>query len=226
MNAFAAAFQAVQRQIAAAETRYGRPAGAVRLVAVSKTRPAEALRLLIELGQRDFAENYLQEAGEKSDALCAAALTWHFIGHVQSNKTAAIAARFDWVHTVDRERVARRLSDQRPGHLPPLNICVQVNISGETSKSGATPAQLAPLLATVASLPRLRLRGLMTLPAPEEDFERQRRPFRELAAWYERYRGRYGLDTLSMGTSADFEAGIAEGATLVRLGTALFGPRP
>lgn len=226
MNAFAAAFQAVQRQIAAAETRYGRSPGAVRLVAVSKTRPAAALRPLIELGQRDFAENYLQEAGEKSDALRAAALTWHFIGHVQSNKTAAIAARFDWVHSVDRESVARRLSDQRPGHLSPLNVCVQVNISGETSKSGATPAQLAPLLATVASLPRLRLRGLMTLPAPEADFERQRRPFRELAGCYERYRGRYGLDTLSMGTSADLEAAIAEGATLVRLGAALFGPRP
>ncbi len=226
MNAFAAAFQAVQRQIAAAETCYGRPAGAVRLVAVSKTRPAAALRPLIELGQRDFAENYLQEAGEKGDGLRAAALTWHFIGHVQSNKTAAIAARFDWVHSVDRESVARRLSEQRPGHLPPLNVCVQVNISGETSKSGATPAQLAALLATVASLPRLRLRGLMTLPAPEADFERQRRPFRELAACHERYRGGYGLDTLSMGTSADFEAAIAEGATLVRLGTALFGPRP
>jgi len=226
MNAFAAAFQAVQRQIAAAETRYGRPAGAVRLLAVSKARPAAALRPLIELGQRDFAENYLQESGEKSEALRAATLTWHFIGHVQSNKTAAIAARFDWVHTVDRERVARRLNDQRPGHLPPLNICVQVNIGSETSKSGVTTAQLAPLLATVASLPRLKLRGLMTLPAPERDFERQRRPFRELTGWYERYRGHYGLDTLSMGTSADFEAAIAEGATMVRLGTALFGPRP
>ncbi|MGQ0657226.1 MAG: YggS family pyridoxal phosphate-dependent enzyme [Chromatiales bacterium] len=226
MNPFAAPFQAVRRQIDAAEARYGRSAGAVRLVAVSKTRPAAHVRALAELGQRDFAENYLQDALGKMDGLEDLPLMWHFIGHVQSNKTAAIAARFDWVHTLDRGKVAQRLNDQRPTHLPPLCVCVQVNISGETSKSGASPGELEALLAAVAAMPRLRLRGLMTLPALEADFERQRRPFRELAMLYERYRGRFRLDTLSMGSTADMEAAIAEGATLVRIGTALLGTRP
>jgi hypothetical protein len=225
MNPFAATFQAVRQQIADAEARYGRPPGSTELLAVSKTQPSASIRALQALGQRHFGENYLQEAIDKMAALDDLPLTWHFIGHVQSNKSAEVAARFEWIHTVDSARLARRLNDQRPDGLPALNVCVQVNISGEQSKSGVPPAELAALLTAVASLPRLRLRGLMTLPAPEEDFERQRLPFRRLAALFAEQRARFGLDTLSMGTTADMEAAIAEGATFVRVGTALFGPR-
>jgi len=225
MNPFAASFQAVRQQIAEAEARYGRRPGSTELLAVSKTQPPVSIRALYALGQRHFGENYLQEARAKMAALEDLPLTWHFIGRVQSNKSAEVAAGFAWVHTVDREKLARRLSEQRPTDLPPLNVCVQVNISGETSKTGVAPAELDALLAAVAGLPRLRLRGLMTLPAPEEDIERQRLPFRRLAALFAARRDRYGLDTLSMGTTADLEAAIAEGATFVRVGTALFGPR-
>lgn len=225
MNPFAASFQAVRQQIAEAEARYGRRPGSTELLAVSKTQPPSHVRALHALGQRHFGENYVQEALGKMDAVEDLPLTWHFIGHVQSNKSSEVAARFSWVHTVDRERLARRLSEQRPMGLPPLNVCVQVNISAEASKSGVEPAELGTLLAAVAALPRLKLRGLMTLPAPEMDLHRQRLPFRRLAALFAEHRCRYGLDTLSMGTTADLEAAIAEGATFVRIGTALFGPR-
>ncbi|MCG3201949.1 MAG: Pyridoxal phosphate homeostasis protein [Gammaproteobacteria bacterium] len=225
MNPFAASFQAVREQIARAEARYGRRPGSTELLAVSKTQPPARVRALHALGQRHFGESYLQEALAKMAALEDLPLTWHFIGHVQSNKSAEVAARFSWVHSVDRTKLARRLSEQRPMGLPPLNVCVQVNISAEASKAGVEPAELDTLLAAVAILPRLKLRGLMTLPAPEEDLQRQRLPFRRLAALFAERRDRYGLDTLSMGTTADLEAAIAEGATFVRVGTALFGPR-
>jgi pyridoxal phosphate enzyme (YggS family) len=225
MDAVEQALQAVLDRVAAAERRFGRPAGSVALLAVSKTRDAGQIGRAAALGQRDFGENYLQEALPKMAALVGAGLTWHFIGRVQSNKTADIAARFDWVHTVDRDKIARRLNEQRPERLPPLNVCVEVNVSGEASKSGVAPNELGPLLACIAAMPRLHLRGLMTLPRPEADFGRQRLPFRELAALLATHRERYGLDTLSMGTTADMEAAIAEGATWVRIGTAIFGPR-
>jgi pyridoxal phosphate enzyme (YggS family) len=192
---------------------------------VSKAQPPANVRLLAELGQRHFGENYLQEALPKIAALQDLALSWHFIGHIQSNKTAEIARQFDWVHTVERVKIAQRLSDQRPQELPALNVCIQVNISAEATKSGAAPEALERLLAAVAELPRLKLRGLMAMPMPETDFARQMLPFRRVAELLARYRERYGLDTLSMGTTADMEAAIAAGATIVRIGTALFGPR-
>lgn len=225
MNPFASSFQALQQQIAAAERSCGRPPGSVRLLAVSKTQPAENVRAVYELGQTAFGENYLQEALEKLRALSDLPLEWHFIGPIQSNKTGPVAQHFHWVHTLDRERIARRLSEQRPATSPPLNVCVQVNISGEASKSGISPDELPALLEAVAALPRLRLRGLMALPAPEDDPERQRLPFCRLAQLYETYRARFHLDTLSMGTTADMQAAIAEGASIVRVGTALFGAR-
>jgi pyridoxal phosphate enzyme (YggS family) len=198
----------------------------VTLVAVSKTRPATAIRSAYEEGQRDFGENYLQEALEKIAAFPGEALVWHFIGPIQSNKTRAIAEHFDWVHSVDRLKLARRLNDQRPPDMPPLNVCLQVNISGEASKSGVEPEALAALATSVAELPRLRLRGLMAIPAASDDPEQQRRPFRALREALERLRADgLALDTLSMGMTNDLEAAIAEGATLVRVGTAIFGPR-
>ncbi len=195
----------------------------VILVAVGKTQPPERLLAAYRLGVRHFGENYLQEALEKQEALGHCAITWHFIGPIQSNKTRAIAARFHWVHSVDRLKIARRLSAQRPDWLPPLNVCLQVNVSGEASKAGVTPEEALELARAVMQLPRLRLRGLMALPAPATDLETQRRPFRQLR----RLRDSLGLDldTLSMGMSDDLEAAILEGATLVRVGTALFGPR-
>ena len=217
--------QQVLERIHAAERVAGRSPGAVALVAVSKTQPAEAIRLAAAAGQLAFGENYLQEALAKQDALAdLPGLIWHFIGPIQSNKTRPIAERFDWVHTVDRLRIAERLSQQQPADKPPLNVCLQVNVSGEASKSGVSLAALPELAAAVAQLPRLRLRGLMTIPAPATGFEQQRMPFRILR---EAMAGLAlpGLDTLSMGMSDDLEAAILEGATLVRVGTALFGPR-
>lgn len=200
----------------------GRPDD-VTLIAVGKTQPPERLLAAYRLGVRHFGENYLQEALGKQNALAHCDITWHFIGPVQSNKTRWIASRFHWVHSVDRLRIARRLNDQRPDWLPPLNICLQVNVSGEVSKAGVAPEQVAELAQAVIQLPRLRLRGLMTLPAPTSDVEAQRRAFRRLR--------RLGDDLpenvrdLSMGMSGDLEAAIMEGATLIRIGTALFGPR-
>ncbi len=198
----------------------------ILVLAVSKTRPAEVVRAAYECGLSHFGENYLQEGLGKIAALRDLPLTWHFIGPIQSNKTRDIAAHFDWVHSVDREKIARRLNDQRPTELPPLQVCLQVNISGEASKSGVPPAQLPALAAAVADLPQLRLRGLMAIPAAAQDPADQRAAFaavRELAAGLAQRVP--GMDTLSMGMSGDLEAAIAEGATVVRVGTAIFGPR-
>jgi len=216
----------VRRRIAEAESRYGREAGSAALLAVSKTRPAEDILAAVRCGQRCFGESYLQEALDKVAALAGYPLEWHFIGPIQSNKTRPIAEHFDWVHSVERLKIARRLSEQRPEGLPSLNICLQVNIDGEASKSGCTLDELPSLAAEVAGLPRLRLRGLMAIPRPLEGLEAQRQPFRELRAALERLREQgHALDTLSMGMSGDLEAAVAEGATLVRIGTDIFGAR-
>ncbi len=195
----------------------------VRLLAVSKTQSAEAIRQACDAGLRDFGENYLQEALQKQAELAELPLTWHFIGPIQSNKTKQIAEHFDWIHSVDRLKIAQRLSDQRPESLPPLNICLQVNVSGEASKSGCEPQAVSELAHAIAALPRLRLRGLMAIPEPTEDPTEQRAAFARLRQLQNELD--LGLDTLSMGMSHDMEAAIAEGATWVRIGTALFGAR-
>lgn len=215
---------AVRRRIRAAEHAAGRPEGSVALIAVSKTQPAEALAAAYVRGQRDFGENYLQEALGKQDRLAHFDIAWHFIGPIQSNKTKPIAQRFAWVHSVDRLKIAERLNEQRPPELPRLNVCLQVNVSGEASKGGVGFGDLPALVEAVARLPRLRLRGLMAIPAPTDDPAEQRASFRALRLALESLPD-YGLDTLSMGMSEDLEAAVAEGATLVRIGTALFGPR-
>lgn len=195
-------------------------------LAVSKTRPSGDIRAAHQCGLREFGESYVQEALTKIAQLDDLDLVWHFIGPVQSNKTRAIATHFDWVHSVDRDKVARRLNDHRPDHLPPLQVCLQVNISGEDSKSGISLEQLPALAQTVADLPRLRLRGLMAVPAATTDTQLQQAAFRQLREARDELANRLpGLDTLSMGMSGDLEAAIAEGATIVRVGTAIFGPR-
>jgi pyridoxal phosphate enzyme (YggS family) len=214
----------VSTMITACEQQYAREPGSVCLIAVSKRQPASALRAAYNAGQRAFGENYLQEALAKQAELTMPDLEWHFIGAIQSNKTADIARAFDWVHSVERIKTARRLNDQRPNQAAPLNVLIQVNISAETSKAGVGTAALPQLLEQVAALPRLRLRGLMALPALASDHSGQRRAFAELAALAKACP--HPLDTLSMGTSDDFAAAIAEGATMLRLGTAVFGPRP
>ena len=221
----------VQARIAAAVQQSQRAPNAVRLLAVSKLQMAEKIRTLHDTGQRAFGENYVQEAVDKIAEFAAvpqyADIEWHLIGPLQSNKTRVVAEHFQWVHSVDRLKIAERLSAQRPARLPPLNICIQVNISGETSKSGLAPAEVAAVARAVAALPRLRLRGLMAIPEPAADFEAQRVPHRALHDLWAALRTQgLALDTLSMGMSADFEAAIAEGATLVRVGTAIFGARP
>lgn len=216
----------VLARVRAAEKRFGRPPGAVGLLAVSKAQPAAAIAEAAAAGQRRFGENYLQEALDKQQALEHLDLEWHFIGPIQSNKTRRVAEFFAWVHSVDRLKIARRLSEQRPDALPALNVCLQVNVSGEASKSGLEPAELAAVAHEVAALPRLRLRGLMAIPAPVSDFAQQRRPLAALRKLQEQLIGAgLALDTLSMGMSDDLEAAVAEGATLVRIGTAIFGPR-
>ncbi len=224
MNPLAQRLAEVRQRLRAAERRAGRPEGSVGLIAVGKTHPASALKAIYDLGQRDFGENYLQEAIAKQDELAGLDIVWHFIGPIQSNKTRLLAERFHWIHGVDRLKIAQRLSEQRPEELPPLNLCLQVNVSGEASKSGIAPAQLGELAAAVARLPRLKLRGLMTIPAPSEDFDEQRKAFRVLREALAELRME-GLDTLSMGMSEDMEAAVLEGATFVRIGTAIFGPR-
>ena len=205
------------------EARAERVPGSVGLVAVSKRQPASAILQAYAAGQRAFGENYVQEALIKIAALAELTIEWHFIGPLQGNKTAAVAANFSWVHSLDRLHLAERLNQQRPHTLPPLNVCIQINVSGEASKHGIGADELPALAAAVTMLPRLRLRGLMTLPAPTPDVVAQRAAFATVAGLARSCT--VPLDTLSMGTSDDFAAAIAEGATLVRVGTALFGPR-
>lgn len=220
-------------RISAAAARAGRDPAAIALLAVSKAQSAAAVAEAVRAGQNAFGENYVQEALEKMQAVTgllgkvrAGALEWHFIGPLQSNKTRMVAERFAWAHSVERGKIAQRLSDQRPAQLPPLAVLIQVNVSGEASKSGVAPEGAEALAREVARLPRLRLRGLMTVPEPSDDETLQRARFRALRELLERLRAQgLALDTLSMGMSGDLEAAIAEGATLVRIGTAIFGER-
>lgn len=225
MVSIAGRFAAVCAQLRDAENAAGRLPGSVQLLAVSKTKPAADLAAVYRLGQRHFGENYLQEALKKQQQLAAFDISWHFIGPIQSNKTRPIATHFAWVHSVDRLKIAERLSEQRPDYLPPLNICLQVNISDEASKSGVGLAELPDLVEQVAQLPRLRLRGVMAIPEPAADFETQRIPYRRL---YQAATAlhRPQLDTFSFGMSGDLLAAVSEGATMVRIGSALFGARP
>jgi PLP dependent protein len=221
--------QQVKRRIHRANSCMETGVQSVTLLAVSKTQPADAVREAFAAGQRAFGENYVQEALDKMAALAdlRPQLEWHLIGPLQSNKTRVVAEAFDWVHSVDRLKIAQRLNEQRPAWLPPLNVCLQVNISGEASKSGFMPDEVPAAAHAVAALPQLRLRGLMAIPEPAGDLDAQRAPHRELRALFERLRGEgLDLDTLSMGMSADLEAAVAEGATIVRIGTAIFGDRP
>ena len=222
--------QAVQERIDAAARAALRAPQSVMLLAVSKTFGHDAVIDAAEAGQRTFGENYLQEALDKMAAVRAARpdllLEWHFIGPIQSNKTRPIAEHFDWVHSVDREKIARRLSEQRPAHLPPLNVCLQVNISGEASKSGVALEEVAQLAQQVAAMPHLKLRGLMAIPEPADDPDQQRTPLRRMRELLASLQAQgLALDTLSMGMSSDLEAAVAEGATIVRIGTAIFGQR-
>ena len=216
----------VRARIAAAAARAGRNVADITLLAVSKAQPADSVRAAAAAGLTDFGESYLNEALDKLEALAGLALTWHFIGRLQANKTRPIAERFQWVHGLERLHIAERLSAQRPVHAPPLNVCIQVNLAGEASKAGVAPAQLPQLAEALGALPRLRLRGLMCIPPAERDPERQRAWFARLRELREALNAQgAGLDTLSMGMSADFESAILEGSTVVRIGTALFGPR-
>jgi pyridoxal phosphate enzyme (YggS family) len=222
--------QAVHAQIHSAAQSAARDPAGIALLAVSKTFGPEAVLEAAQAGQRAFGENYLQEAVDKITALHAShpeyLLEWHFIGPIQSNKTRPIAEHFSWVHSVEREKIAQRLSEQRPAHLPPLNVCLQVNVSGEASKSGVAPDQLLQLAQTVAGMPRLKLRGLMAIPEPSADYEQQRAPLRQMRALFDQLRAEgLDLDTLSMGMSADLQAAVVEGATIVRIGSAIFGKR-
>ena len=218
--------QNLASRIADAAVAAGRDPARVRLLAVSKTWPADSVREAAAAGQRAFGENYVQEGVAKVDELAGLGLEWHFIGPLQSNKTRLVANRFSWVHSIDRLKIAERLSEQRDAHLPPLEVCIQVNVSGEASKSGVAPPDLPELARAVAALPRLRLRGLMAIPEPTPDVALQRARFASLRAMRDELNAAgLALDTLSMGMSDDLEAAIAEGSTLVRVGTAIFGSR-
>ncbi|ASU37702.1 YggS family pyridoxal phosphate-dependent enzyme [Herbaspirillum sp. meg3] len=230
MSSIAKQLQVVNSRIAAAAHAAGRDPQEIQLLAVSKFFDVSSVLEAVRAGQTAFGENYVQEALDKIDALKLAApeaaVEWHFIGPIQSNKTRQIAEHFDWVHSVDREKIARRLSEQRPSQLPPLNICLQVNISAEDSKSGLSPDELLPVARAVAAMPGLRLRGLMAIPAPTEVEEEQRAAFRRLRELSDLLiESSIACDTLSMGMSADMDAAIAEGASIVRVGTAIFGQR-
>ena len=223
MSTIAANISTLESRIHAAALAARRAPDSIGLLAVSKTKPAEAIREAFAAGLRDFGENYLQEALGKQAELADLPLCWHFIGPIQSNKTRAIAEHFAWVHSVDRLKIAQRLSEQRPESLDPLNICIQVNVSGEASKSGCTPQDLPALAEAIAALPRLKLRGLMAIPEPTDDTCAQHAAFATVRALQENLS--LPLDTLSMGMSHDLEAAVVEGATWVRIGTALFGAR-
>jgi len=230
MSAISRNLQAVHDYIATAALSASRKPDTVSLLAVSKTCSAETVLEAARAGQRAFGENYEQEALAKIVAVRAAqpdlALEWHFIGPIQSNKTRGLAEHFDWVHSIDREKIARRLSDQRPSDLPPLNVCLQVNISQESSKSGVSPEKVSELAHAIAAMPHLRLRGLMAIPEPEDELGKQREPFRKMKQLFDELRAQgLELDTLSMGMTDDMNAAIAEGATMVRIGTAIFGQR-
>jgi pyridoxal phosphate enzyme (YggS family) len=228
MTTIASNVQATQARLIRACSTAGRPPETVHLLAVSKLQPAEAVRAAHTAGLRAFGENYVQEGLDKIAALAdlRAELAWHLIGPLQSNKTRAVAEAFDWVHSVDRLKIAQRLSEQRPDGLPPLNVCLQVNISGEDSKSGVAPADVPALAHAVAALPRLRLRGLMSIPEPADTLDAQRAPHRAVHLLFDQLNAEgLALDTLSMGMSADLEAAVSEGATVVRIGTAIFGAR-
>ena len=218
--------QAVRQRISRAAAAAGRDQGGVTLLAVSKTHSANLIRQALAAGQKAFGENYVQEALEKMDALDGKSVEWHLIGPLQSNKTRMVAERFDWVHTVEAEKIARRLSGQRPADRAPLNVLIQVNVSGETSKSGVAPQAAAALAQAVAVLPNLRLRGLMAVPEPTTDSNLQRFRFSEVRKAFQEIKAQgIAVDTLSMGMSDDMEVAIAEGATMVRIGTAIFGVR-
>jgi pyridoxal phosphate enzyme (YggS family) len=226
MTTIASNLQAVRDAIVAAAVKAGRRANDVSLLAVSKTFAPDALREAYHAGQTCFAESYVQEALDKIAALQDLPIAWHYIGPIQSNKTRAIAENFVWVHSVDRLKIAERLSGQRPAHLPPLQVCLQVNISLEASKSGVAPNEVGALARAIAKLPRLKLRGLMTVPAPSDDVTAQRLPFVQLRKLRDQLNQQgLQLDTLSMGMSHDFAAAIAEGSTMVRIGAAIFGNR-
>ena len=227
MTDFSVRLEQVLDRIEAACSRHNRDPDELRLVAVSKRHPVTAVLEAMAAGQRDFGENFVQEGIGKIEATAGREARWHFIGHLQSNKTRQAAMHFDWVQTVDRLRIARRLSEQRPHHAGDLQVCIQVRIGDEPGKSGVAPEDLEPLADGILELPRLKLRGLMAIPPPAGDFDTQRRQFAELRTAFEQLRARgIGLDTLSMGMSDDLEAAVAEGSTMLRIGTALFGPRP
>ncbi len=219
-------FRKIQDLLAKAAVNAGRSPDEIRLLAVSKKKPPEAVLEAYAAGQRDFGENFVQEGLDKIRRVGRDDAIWHFVGHLQANKTGPVARHFQWVHTIDRLKIARRLSDQRPDDAAPLNVCIEVNIDEEVSKSGVSPAQVAELAQAVAQLPRLELRGLMCLPAVRQDFEEQRRPFARLREMLQSLNeSGLAMDTLSMGMSGDYAAAIYEGATIVRIGTAIFGAR-
>ncbi len=226
MTTISANLQAVRARIHEAALKWGRNPADITLLAVSKTWPASAVQDAAAAGQRSFGENYVQEGVDKAIELQALQFEWHFIGPLQSNKTRRVAETFDWVHSIDRLKIAERLSEQRPDSLAPLQVCLQVNVSGEDTKSGVALEEVPELAKRIASLPRLKLRGLMAIPAPVEDFSLQRPAFRRLREAFEQLNSAgLSIDTLSMGMSHDIEAAIAEGATMVRVGTAIFGER-
>ena len=226
MNTLTERINQIRAQITNSEHRYQRPTGSVTLLAVSKTRPLADIETAWASGQRDFGENYLQDALPKVSAMADKDINWHFIGPIQSNKTRPIAEHFQWVHSVDRVKVAQRLSEQRPAKLPPLNICLQVNVSRDPAKAGVSPEEALTVARQLTALPNIKLRGLMTIPAHCDDFEQQRIPFRTLRQLYENMQTEgIELDTLSMGMTDDMDAAIAEGSTMVRIGTAIFGQR-
>ncbi len=220
------AVASVREQISTLAQKHGREPASIKLLAVSKTKPAAAIINARQAGQRAFGENYPDEAVSKVEALGSTDYDWHFIGSIQSRKAATLAQHFSWVHSVERLKVAKKLAENRPEHLPPLQVCLQVNIDNEASKSGVAPAELAQLADQCAELSQLQLRGLMAIPAPQTGFEKQREPFAKLRSLFEQLKQTHStMDTLSMGMSADMEAAIAEGATIVRVGTAIFGAR-